>query len=81
MGEPVPVSFHRPPYRPSPEAGVSGQYQKGKPEDYSSGSLVAWLIYSAMNLLISVVGVVPLALQAALNASKTSGFRSRGKRT
>ena len=26
MGEPVPVSFHRPPYRPSPEAGVSGQY-------------------------------------------------------
>lgn len=57
-----------------------GKPRKKKPEDYSSGSLVAWLVYSAMNLLISVVGVVPLALQAVLNASKMSGFRSRGKR-
>nr|DAL51307.1 MAG TPA_asm: hypothetical protein [Caudoviricetes sp.] len=34
-----------------------------------------------MKRLISVVGVVPLAAQAARKASRISGLRSRGKRT
>ncbi len=34
-----------------------------------------------MNFLISVVGVVPSSAHFALKASRTSGFKSRGKRT
>jgi hypothetical protein len=51
-------------------------HAKRKAEDYLSSALQ----YSAMNFLISAVGVVPRSAHTVLNFSSTSGRRPRRKR-
>jgi hypothetical protein len=46
--------------------------KRASPRNYSEGLLAS--IYAAINFLISVVAVVPLAAQAARKASRTSGL-------